>query len=110
MVENYTVKVGGIEYKNAMLDFSKVSEAEFNLSNMTSNRSKNFKAADEMLVDEWNKVAKDGKNNWTVKDVRDWRTSNKFTWHELNDGITIQLVPTEINSGFGHLGGISELK
>ena len=33
---------------------------------------------------------------------------NKLTWHELNDGVTIQLVPTEINKG-GHLGGVGEI-
>ncbi|MEO2211613.1 HNH endonuclease [Paenibacillus amylolyticus] len=33
-----------------------------------------------------------------------------YTWHELNDGKTIQLVPSSVNSKFGHLGGVSEVK
>lgn len=31
------------------------------------------------------------------------------TWHELNDVKTMQLVPTEINSEFGHPGGVGEI-
>ncbi|MCX2822932.1 HNH endonuclease [Bacillus amyloliquefaciens] len=34
---------------------------------------------------------------------------NKLTWHELNDVKTMQLVPTKINSEFGHLGGVGEI-
>jgi NAD+--asparagine ADP-ribosyltransferase len=29
--------------------------------------------------------------------------------HELNDVKTMQLVPTEVNSDIGHLGGIGEI-
>ena len=29
--------------------------------------------------------------------------------HELNDTKTMQLVPTEINATFGHLGGVGEI-
>ena len=32
-----------------------------------------------------------------------------LTWHELNDVKTIQLVPTEVNGKFGHLGGVREI-
>lgn len=34
---------------------------------------------------------------------------NNLTWHELNDGRTLQRVPSEINSSFGHLGGVGEI-
>ncbi|WP_350300026.1 HNH endonuclease signature motif containing protein [Peribacillus frigoritolerans] len=36
------------------------------------------------------------------------REDNKYTWHELNDLETIQLVPSKINSVFKHLGGVGE--
>ena len=40
--------------------------------------------------------------------IKKFRTKNNFTWHEVQDMRTLQLVPTDINSKFGHLGGISE--
>jgi hypothetical protein len=42
--------------------------------------------------------------------VAKWRVQNKYTWHELNDGKNMKLVPGSINSKFGHLGGVSEVK
>jgi len=41
----------------------------------------------------------------TAKDIE----KNRFTWHELNDVKTIQLVPTIINGKFGHLDGVGEI-
>lgn len=43
-------------------------------------------------------------------DIIEYMSDNKLTWHELNDLTTVQMVPTKINSTFGHLGGISEAK
>ncbi|WP_197733260.1 HNH endonuclease [Streptococcus australis] len=39
-----------------------------------------------------------------------FRKENKLTRHELNDITSMQLVPSIINSKFGHLGGVSEVK
>ncbi len=50
----------------------------------------------------------DGKS-FTASDVNKYRTNNKLTWHELNDTQTMQLVPTEVNAKFGHLGGVGEI-
>ena len=48
---------------------------------------------------------------YTAKDIEKWRKENNYTWHELNDVETIQLVPTNINAPiFKHLGGCSEYK
>lgn len=41
--------------------------------------------------------------------LRDYIRDNKLTWHELNDCVTSQLVPTDINRTFLHLGGIGEI-
>ena len=38
-----------------------------------------------------------------------YRIKNNLTWHELNDTKIMQLVPTKINSTFGHLGGVGEI-
>lgn len=45
----------------------------------------------------------------TPKEVKKWRKQNNYTWHELNDMESMELVPSIINSKFGHLGGVSEV-
>lgn len=42
-------------------------------------------------------------------DIEKYRVKNNLTWHELNDTKRIQLVPTKINSTFGHIGGVGEI-
>lgn len=46
----------------------------------------------------------------TKADIRNYRKDNGLTWHELNDMTTMQLVPTDVNAKFGHLGGVSEVR
>ena len=96
--------VDGVEYKNGMPDFSPFSKGEIKLENMTNDRKSNFSTADEELAKKWSTPDK----KWTAEDVADWREDNKYTWHELNDLETIQLVPSKINSVFKHLGGVGE--
>ena len=45
---------------------------------------------------------------WSASDVRKYRKSNGLTWHEMNDLKHMQLVPSEVNATFGHLGGCGE--
>jgi NAD+--asparagine ADP-ribosyltransferase len=45
----------------------------------------------------------------TKKDIVAFRENYKYTWHELNDMETMQLVPTVINDKCGHLGGVGEI-
>ncbi|MCC8046450.1 MAG: HNH endonuclease [Clostridiales bacterium] len=99
-----------IPYKDGIPDFSKVSEATVEIDEMSENRSENFKQCDEKCAEQWNKEAKDGKNDWTARDVKEWRQENGYSWHERNDMKTCDLVPTKINDYFGHLGGVSECK
>ncbi|WP_160117578.1 T7SS effector LXG polymorphic toxin [Filibacter tadaridae] len=96
--------VDGVEYKNGMPDFSSFSKGEIKLENMTNDRKSNFSTADEELAKKWSTPDK----KMTAEDVADWREDNKYTWHELNDLETIQLVPSKINSVFKHLGGVGE--
>jgi len=98
----------GIEYKNGVPDFSKVSESTVEIDNMTDNRKSNFKQCDEKCAEKWNKEGRDGKTDWTDRDVANWRRENGYCWHERNDMKTCDLVPTKINSYFGHLGGVGE--
>ena len=77
---------------------------------MTENRAKNFRQCDENCAKEWNDEFKNGKSDWTPRDVAKWREENTYSWHERNDMKTCDLVPTKINAYFGHLGGVSECK
>ena len=73
---------------------------------MTASRPSNFGLADEILAKQWSTLEKP----ITKADIKKWRMDKNYTWHELNDGATMQLVPSSINSKFGHLGGVSEVK
>ncbi|TGA99999.1 hypothetical protein E4665_03355 [Sporolactobacillus shoreae] len=98
--------VKGIEYKNGMPDFSEFAEAEFKINDMTNSRASNFYQADEKLAEQWTEST--GKE-YSVDDVANWRRENGYTWHELNDLKTVQLVPSIINAPiFKHLGGVGE--
>ncbi|MBC1725045.1 hypothetical protein HB981_00785 [Listeria seeligeri] len=95
------VGADGIEYSDAIPDFSPVSVGEIEIPNMTTDRRTNFRDADEALAEQL---------GVTRKDIVKMRKDQKLTWHELNDMKTMQLVPTVINSKFGHLGGVAEIK
>lgn len=99
--------VNKITYHNAIPDFSGFAKAQVNISNMTDKRSLNFKQADELLAKYWSKIKYNGKT-WTPRDISNYRKDNGLTWHELNNLKTMQLVPTEINSTWKHLGGVGE--
>lgn len=100
----------GIEYKDGIPDFSDVSESTVEIDNMTENRAENFKQCDEKCAEQWNKEARDGRTDWTARDVAQWRKENGYSWHERNDMKTCDLIPTRVNDYFGHLGGVSECK
>lgn len=98
----------GIEYKDGIPDFSVISESTVEIEDMTDNRAKNFRQCDEKCAEQWNKEARDGRTDWTARDVKQWRQENGYSWHERNDMKTCDLIPTKINDYFGHLGGVSE--
>ena len=112
--------IDGIEYKNAVPDFSPVSKLELDGIDMTNGRTgvngtysqANNKFAQMLndspdLATDFGISPKNGRT-FTGTDVKNYMKDNKLTWHELNDLTTVQMVPTKINSTFGHLGGISE--
>lgn len=103
-----TVEAGTkVTYRNGVPDFAPFQEAQVKIPSMTNSRPKNFKQADEALAEYWTKI-KHNNQTWTAKDVEAYRTSNGLTWHEMNNMESMQLVPTEVNAGFGHLGGVGE--
>ena len=106
--------VDGIEYKNGIPDFTPCSEATVEIDNMTDNRSgppvegSNFQQCDQKCAELWNEQCRAGRNDWTARDVANWRHENGYSWHERNDMKTCDLIPTKINAYFGHLGGVGE--
>ena len=100
----------GIEYKNGIPDFSFCSECDAEIDYMSPDRDRNFSQADIKCAEQWNAEAKFGKSDWTPRDVAQWRRENGYSWHECNDRKTCQLVPTDVNGYFGHLGGVAECK
>ena len=74
---------------------------------MTNVRETNFSQADEALAKIWNAL-KHNAQEWKAADVKAYRKANNLTWHEMNNMEYMQLVPTDINSTFGHLGGVGE--
>ena len=93
--------IDGIEYKDGIPDFSPVSEGEVIHPDMSIDRNKNFRVADELLAEQL---------GVSRKEITKLRKQGKFTWHELNDMKTMQLIPSILNSKFGHLGGVAEVK
>lgn len=77
------------------------SEGEISHPDMGIDRNKNFKVADELLAKQLDVPR---------KEITKLRKQGKLTWHELNDMETMQLVPSVVNSKFGHLGGVAEIK
>lgn len=111
----------GIEYKDANPDFSVCSEIDVEID-MTQYRQStidksggkrivgNFEKADAKCAEQWNEIEKDGKSDWTARDVSEWRGENKYTWHECSDRKTCNLVPRSIHEECKHSGGVAECK
>lgn len=113
--------VEGINYKDAIPDFSPIAEAKVTIQDMSQHRLSligengerivgNYEKADIECAKAWNLEQRDGKDDWTHQDVKNWREANGYTWHEDNDMKTCDLVPTEVNKVCSHLGGVSEIK
>ena len=115
--------INGIEYKNGVPNFSPIAKAQIEVDYMLGGkgakgnaaRGYNFEQANERLADQLNNSPEFAhqfgmkSGGITGKDIEKYRVKNKLTWHEVNDGVTMQLVPTEINAKFGHLGGVGEI-
>lgn len=103
--------LNGIRYKNGEADFSRCSEATVVIDHMRSNRDDNFDQADVKCAEKWNLESREGRNDWTARDVYEWRHKNKYSWHERCDTKSMDLVSRDIhNSTFSHSGGVSECK
>lgn len=111
----------GINYRDGIPDFNPISEAKVTIQGMSQHRLSqmgengerivgNYEKADIECAKAWNLEQRDGKDDWTHQDVKNWREANGYTWHEHNDMKTCHLVPTEVHDVYRHLGGVSEIK
>ena len=85
-----------VKYDNGVVDFSPFSRETVSInitSDIETNRSNAYKA----VADKWNKQAKDGRTDWTRRDVADWKQSEN-------------LVPADIHQACKHTGGRYEAK
>lgn len=90
-------------------DPHKVDKNSLSEINMKYANPGNFNQADILTAQKWNEEKRDGKA-WRAEDVKEYRQEHDLTWHECNDGETMMLVPSAVNSDFGHLGGVGEMK
>ena len=101
----------GIYFKNGVADFSKVSEQTVEIDGMTIDRLKNnFPKADAKCAEAWNKEMRDGRNNWTADQVKQYRHENNLSWHERSDMKHCDLVSKDIHGEIRHSGGVYECK
>lgn len=111
----------GIEFKDGVVDFSKVADTTVEIDNMTENRHNyfnsngekklgNFSQADKKCAEYWNSIERDGRSDWQARDVKTWRHENAYSWHERSDMKTCDLVPRDIHNFYTHSGGCAECK
>lgn len=109
--------IEGLEYKNACADFSPVTEESVEISNMTNDRygqGGNFEQAYQALADKFNAESKDGKTDWTTRDIKDWtkdlskHNGQTLSVHERNDLKTCDFVRSDVHGFFNHSGGVGE--
>lgn len=110
--------VDGIKYINGEPDFSPVSVATVRIGKMTEFRENaknvvgNFNKADVKCAEMFNIEKRDGRTDWTPRDIYNMRhdEAHPLTWHERCDTHTMDLVPREIHSQCKHSGGVSECR
>ncbi len=100
----------GVKFKDGEPDFSEIAEATVEIDDFTENRVENFAQADSKLAEKWNAEGRDGRTDWTARDVAAYRKENNLTWHERSDMKTMDLVPSEVHNNIPHAGGISARK
>lgn len=100
----------GIKYQKGIINLNPCSIATVRLSKMYIIRYKNFKFCDILCADLWNNTNFLNKQDWTNKEVEYYRKQYHYSWHECNDCVHCELVPTKINSFFSHFGGIAECR
>lgn len=92
----------GIPFKNYFPDFSKWSMDKFKVSGLNGKNSNDFPLVDQIIAQKYNLSSQTA--------AKQWRINNKLTIHHMEDGVSVQLVPTDLHSNVSHLGGAAILK
>ena len=98
----------GIEYKNGIPDFSPFAKDSVQIDKMTANRPDNYKQAYEKFAEKWNEQGFEGKSDWDLRSVQQYKKEHNYDMHECSDMKTMQLVPHSIHMEAKHIGGRSE--
>lgn len=96
-----------IPFSNGRPNFSKWVKGEVEI-NVIGDNNKDFGAADKAFAIQQNWLKKNGQPN--ASDSERYRKSNKLTWHHNEDGMTMQLVPTDLHANIPHEGGASKVR
>lgn len=99
-----------VGYKDGVVDFSPFAKETVSIENMTSDIVTNRTEAYRALSKKWNAEAKDGRTDWSSRDVADWKSENNLEFHECSDLKTCQFVPAEIHQACKHAGGRYEAR
>lgn len=103
----------GIEYHDGEPDFSEVAEATVEIEGMSELRygpDGNFAKADQKLAEQYNDERHEGRNDWTARDIKNFRQYNLLTWHERQDCKSMDLLNRDIHQYFTHAGGVAVCK
>ena len=102
----------GIEYKDALPDFSKccIESVEIEMTEVRYLKGGNFEKADTKCASKWNEMNFENINSWSARNVAEYRFEHNYTWHECEDRKTCQMISRDIHDYFGHSGGVSECK
>ena len=102
--------IDGIEYERGIVDFSPVAIDSVKIPSMTADLKINKMQGDIAFAKKWNEELKGGRSDWTPRDVKNFRMSNKLDFHECSNMKTVQLVPESLHRFFTHFGGRSECR
>ncbi|WP_461644097.1 SpvB/TcaC N-terminal domain-containing protein [Labilibaculum euxinus] len=91
----------GIPFKDGLPDFSKWDLGKIEIDGMTGTK-KDFSLAHKKMMKEYGFK--------TQKQVEDWLKEEGLTLHHMEDGIHLQLVPSDLHNNIPHIGGASMLR
>lgn len=94
----------GIEYKNAVPDFSGCAVISLKIDNMTGELTHNWK----QFADKYAEKCKVNGLDILPRDIKKFKIENQLAFHECSDRKTCQLIPERIHQCFTHTGGRME--
>ncbi|MBD2325999.1 HNH endonuclease [Alkalinema sp. FACHB-956] len=101
---NKLTQGSGVPFKKGFPDFSAWEKGKISLPNMTGKKA-DFREADKLFAEQQGWLFKNGTPNGAAS--ARFRQQNQLTWHHVEDGQTMQLVPTALHGNTPHLGGAS---